>query len=57
MRMERSMISQCPHQLLETAKHNWIFSLDSDEKAGEDLVEAIRKVIVERGEQGPVHSG
>jgi len=40
------------NQTLAAAKHNWIFWLDSDEQAGEDLVAAIRQVILERGEDG-----
>ena len=40
------------NQTLAAAKHNWIFWLDSDERSGADLVEAIRKVIQERGEDG-----
>jgi glycosyltransferase involved in cell wall biosynthesis len=40
------------NQMLEASKHNWIFSLDSDEKAGEDLVKAIRAIISTRGADG-----
>src|SRR6266851_4660961 len=29
------------NQMVDAAKHNWIFSLDSDERAGQDLVDAI----------------
>jgi len=40
------------NQMLDAARHNWIFSLDSDERAGEDVVDAMRAVIGERGEDG-----
>jgi glycosyltransferase involved in cell wall biosynthesis len=40
------------NQTLDAAKHNWIFWLDSDERAGSDLVDAIRTMIAERGEHG-----
>ncbi len=40
------------NQTLDAAKHNWFFWVDSDEYCGADIVEAIRKVIHERGENG-----
>lgn len=40
------------NQMVEAAKHNWIFSLDSDEKAGPDMATAMREVIRQRGEDG-----
>jgi glycosyltransferase involved in cell wall biosynthesis len=40
------------NQTLSVAKHNWIFWLDSDERCGKDLAEAIRKIIETRGEDG-----
>ena len=40
------------NQMLAAAKHNWILSLDSDERCGEDLIAAIRKVVNERSREG-----
>ena len=38
--------------MINAAKRPWIFSLDSDEYAGPDLVDAMRNIIKERGENG-----
>ncbi len=40
------------NQTYVAANYNWIFWLDSDEQAGEDLIAAIREVIEKRGENG-----
>jgi glycosyltransferase involved in cell wall biosynthesis len=40
------------NQTYMAARHNWIFWLDSDEVAGPELIQTIREVIRERGENG-----
>jgi glycosyltransferase involved in cell wall biosynthesis len=40
------------NQTLAAAKHNWIFWLDSDEYCEMELIEAMRDIIIDRGEKG-----